>query len=57
MPISKFIMMPRKMAEYHESFNEVSSDFIDLIRAQRQEGGILLDVVNSLNMWAMECKI
>ena len=56
MPISKFIMMPRKMAEYYRPFNEVAFDFMKLIRRKRNEDNLLSDVVFSLNKWSLECK-
>ena len=56
MPISKFIMMPRKMAEYYKPFNEVVFDFMKLIRRKRNEDNLLSDVVFSLNKWSLECK-
>ena len=55
-PISKFIMMPRKMAEYYKPFNDVASDYVDLIRVQRQEDNLLRDLTLSLNKWSMECE-
>ncbi len=48
MPISKFILMPRKMAEYHGPFNEVTSDLISLIRNQRTEDNVFADTTTSL---------
>ena len=55
-PVSKFIMMPRKMAEYHQPFNEVAFDFMKLVRNKRKEDNLLSDVVFSLNKWSLECK-
>ena len=56
MPISKFILMPRKMAEYHGPFNEVTSDLISLIRNQRTEDNVFADTTTSLKKWSFECK-
>ena len=56
LPVSKFIMMPRKMAEYHEPFNNVVSDYVDLIRSQRQQDNLFCDVVLSMNKWSLECE-
>lgn len=56
-PISKFIMMPRKMAEYHEPFNQVSMDYLTLVRRQRSEDAMLLDVTSSLSKWSLECEL
>ncbi len=49
-------MMPRKMAEYHGPFNDVTSDYINLIRAQRQQDNLFRDLTLSLNKWSLECK-
>ena len=55
-PISKYIMMPRKVADYSLPFNEVSLDFISYIREKRGEGNRLSDTVSGLNRWSFECK-
>jgi hypothetical protein len=54
-PISKFIMMPRKMAEYHGPFNQVTQDYIDYLRSHRT-GGVFKDIADSLNRWSLECE-
>ena len=56
MPISKFIMMPRKMAEYHQPFNDVVFDFMKLVRSKRGKDDSFSDVVLLLNKWSLECK-
>ena len=55
--MSKFIMMPRKMAEYYESFNNITSDYMDHIRTLRKEDDVLLDVNRSLSKWSIECEL
>ena len=49
--------MPRKMAEFHEAFNHVALDYINLVRSQRNQDHLFLDVLGSLNMWSLECKL
>lgn len=54
-PISKFLLVPRKIAEYHEGFNEVSADLIKLIRHLRDsENDIVTDVPSQMNKWSFE---
>ena len=54
-PISKHMMIPRKVFEYHESFNEVALDLLELIRVERKEGDMCLDVPYVLKRWSFEC--
>ena len=54
--MSKFILMPRKMAEYHVPFNQVVLDYIKLIRRERQGDDVFMDLTASLNKWSLECK-
>ena len=54
--MSKFMMVPRKVGEYHESFNEVALDLVDLIRLEREAEDMLSDVPSVLNRWSFECK-
>ena len=53
--MSKFMMVPRKLGEYHESFNEVTLDLIDLIRLERNKDDTFFDVRSILNRWSFEC--
>ena len=56
-PISKFMMVPRKLGEYHEAFNEVTFDLVDFIRRERQkEDNLYRDVPGVMNRWSFECK-
>ena len=57
LPISKFIMMPRKMAEYHKPFNRVVQEYIDYLRTRRDRDGLVADIPASLNKWSLECKL
>ena len=55
--MSKFMMVPRKVGEYHESFNEVALDLVDFIRHGREEeSNIFLDIPSVFNRWSLECK-
>lgn len=49
-------MMPRKMAEYHEPFNNVTQDYISHLRSCRSKDDLYLDIANSLNKWSLECE-
>ena len=55
-PISKFMMMPRKVAEYHEPFNEVTFDLVKKIKKNRDESGNLIDASSYLYKWSFECE-
>ena len=54
--MSKFIMVPRKVSEYYESFNEVALDLMELIRLERGERDMFLNVPDVMNRWSFECK-
>ena len=56
MPVSKFILMPRKMAEYYVPFNRVALDYIQLICRQKSGDDVVLDVTSSLSKWSLEGK-
>ena len=50
------MMVPRKVAEYHEGFNEIAKDLVAAIRALRTPGNDLLSNVPSLLFkWSFEC--
>ena len=55
-PISKFMMMPRKVAEYHEPFNDVTFDLLKKIRKSRDESGNLFDASSYFYKWSFECE-
>ena len=55
-PISKFMAVPRKVAEYYEPFNEVTDDLIKSIRRSRTDTGMLVDASSYLHKWAFECE-
>jgi len=53
--MSKFAMVPRKVAEFHEDFNAVTVDFVRNIRTLRDPTTFLLpDVVPQLYRWTFE---
>ena len=54
--MSKFMLIPRKLEEYHEAFNEVASDMINILRKERGEENMYLNVPGLLNRWSFECK-
>ena len=57
-PIAKYMMVPRKVAEYHEAFNEVALDLIKTIeREKSQDNDLLLDTPSTLFRWSLECKM
>ncbi len=47
-PMSKFIMIPRKVAEYHEDFNNITLDLIKNIDMKKDSHSALLSDVPSL---------
>jgi hypothetical protein len=55
-PMSKFMMVPRKLGEYHEAFNEVALDLVKALKKERGKEDMLLDVPRTMNRWAFECK-
>ena len=57
-PMSKFAMVPRKVAEFHEDFNSITLDLLKRIRQQRNPGtNIVSDVAELLFKWSFECKL
>ncbi len=56
-PMSKFIMVPRKVAEYHEGFNNITLDLIKNIEMKKDSHSALLsDVPSLLFNWSFECE-
>jgi len=56
--MSKFAMVPRKVAEFHEDFNSITLDLLKRIRQQRNpETNIVSDVAELLFKWSFECKL
>ena len=53
------MMIPRKVAEFHEEFNHVSHDLLKAITQLRdKDTRIVNDIVGSLtSKWAFECKL
>ena len=54
--MSKFMMVPRKLGEYHKAFNEVALDMVNMLRKERGEENMFLNVPGLLNRWSFECK-
>ena len=50
------MMVPRKLGEYHEAFNEVALDLVNVLRKEREKNNMFLDVPSVLNRWSFECK-
>ena len=55
--MSKFAMVPRKAAEFHEDFNAITCDLLKKIQQQRNpETKVVSDVADLLFQWSFECK-
>ena len=50
------MLVPRKLAEYHEAFNEVALDLVDVLRKERGKEDVFLDVPGTMNRWSFECE-
>ena len=50
------MMVPRKLGEYHEAFNEVALDLVSVLKKERGEEDVFLDVPDVMNRWSFECK-
>ncbi len=56
-PMSKFMMVPRKVAEYHEDFNNITQDLIKNIEMKKDpQSALLSDVPSLLFNWSFECE-
>ena len=56
-PLQRFAMVPRKVAEYHDGFNQVTEDLLKKIEEMREpETGVLKDVSSPIHLWAFECR-
>ena len=56
-PLQRFAMVPRKVAEYHDGFNQVTEDLLKKIEEMKDpETGVLKDVFNLFRLWSFECK-
>ena len=55
-PISKYIMMPQRMADYWIAFNEVSLDLVKYVQNHRDERNRIQNTVAIMKKWALECK-
>ena len=50
------MMVPRKLGEYHEAFNEVALDLVSVLKKEKGEEDVFLDVPDVMNRWSFECK-
>ena len=56
--MSKFMMVPRKVGEYHEGLNAVTLDLLRNIKKGREaDTAIYNNVPNLLFKWALECML
>ena len=56
-PMSKFMMVPRKVAEYHEDFNNITLDLLKNIELKKHpDTSMLTDVPRCLFNWSFEGK-
>lgn len=56
--MSKFMMVPRKVGEYHEGLNAITLDLLKNVRRDRDaDTAIYNDVSSLLFKWAFECKL
>ena len=56
-PMSKFVMVPRKVGEYHEGFNAISQDLLkNILQLRDSETKILSDVCSLSFKWSFECE-
>ena len=55
--MSKFMMVPRKVAEYHEELNAITEDLIrNICHLRDPNSNVMVDVPNLLFKWSFECK-
>lgn len=58
MPMSKFMMVPRKVGEYLEGLNSITLDLLKNIRRGRDvDTATYSDISSLLFKWAFECKL
>jgi len=56
-PMSKFVMVPRKVGEYHEGFNAITLDLLkNILQLRDPETKILSDLCSLNFKWSFECK-
>ena len=56
-PMSKFMMVPRKVAEYHDGFNDITLDLLKNFEMKKDpQTGLLTDVPSLLFNWSFECE-
>ena len=55
--MSKFMMVPRKVAEYHEDFNNITLDLLKNIELKKHpDTAMLTDMPKLFFKWSFECK-
>ena len=55
--MSKFMMVPRKVAEYHEELNAITEDLIrNICHLRDPNSNVMADVPSLLFKWSFECK-
>ena len=55
--MSKFAMVPRKVAEFHEDFNTITLDLLKNIQQRRNlETNVVSDTADLLFKWSFECE-
>ena len=58
LPIQKFTMVPRKVAEYYTDFNHVTEDLLENIEEIKDsKTSVLKDVTELLFRWSFECEL
>ena len=56
-PISQLMMVPRKLGNYHQGFNDVARDFVKLLKLQRDpKTGLITDIPEHSFKWSFECE-
>ena len=55
--MSKFMMVPRKVAEYHQGLNAITEDLIrNICHLRDPNSNVMADVSSLLFKWSFECK-
>ena len=52
--ISKFSMMPRKIAEFHDGFNTATKELLEAIEEKRDKSMVVHDASSLLFKWSFE---
>jgi len=55
--MSKFVMVPQKVGEYHEGFNAITQDLLkNILQLRDSETKIISDVCSLSFKWSFECE-